>query len=1310
MEYTGKPPQINWDSANLDEEWKRFKQHVELMFTGPLSEKSDAEKASFLQIWINEQGRDILNTFQFADGADKGKPKTYYDAFEAYVKPKSNKVLARFKFHNRTQGPQEPVEQFVTDLKLLARDCAFKDTDEMIVDRLVFGTNSDAVRVKLINKGSELTLANALDIARSFESSQSTLKSITQSAATVHGVQTQHKTRDVRSYKKARASGGSGGIPKYTSTRPTNTCGRCGRKHQKGDRCAAVGQTCRKCSRPNHFASVCRTKNVQEVRTVEEDLHAFHIETVCRKHEEGDQAFVELHIAGRNDILRCKLDTGAQVNVLPEKEWKKLKGRNQTLKPTKTRLYGYGNMQIEVLGECSLPCKHRGRSQNLSFFVVKANSTPVLSLSACLSLKLIQLVLAVDAIQTAEEIKKEYKDVFEGIGQFPGKHRIRVDPDVQPVVHAPRKIPVSLRDPLKKELDRMEALGVIQKVDEPTEWVNSLVVVEKPRTGKLRICLDPRDLNKAIKREHYQLPTLEDVATRLAGSKYFSVVDARSGYWQICLDEESSKLTTFNTAFGRYRFTRLPFGVHSAQEVFQKQMDNIFQGLDGVEVIVDDILVHGPTLEEHNTRLRNMFQRARENRVKLNEDKCILASPEVGYFGHTLTKDGLKPDPKKIEAITGMKPPANKAEVMTMLGMVNYLAKFTPNLSEVTAPIRELLRDDVEFVWDDKRERAFSDTKKVVAEASTLSYYDPSREVILQVDASKHGLGAVLLQDNKPVAYASKSLNATEVNYAQIEKELYAIVFGCERFHQYIYGRKVTVESDHKPLEAITRKPLSSAPARLQRMLLRLQKYDLAVQHRPGKEIPVADALSRLYLKETDNMSETFEAQVHLVTSNIPVSSQRIEEVRQETGRDPQLIILMDTIREGWPDTKRQCDTRVTEYWNHRDELTIEKGVIFKGQKIVIPKAMRREMLDILHEGHLGQEKTKARARDILFWPGMNGQIDEKVQKCVTCQENRASNAKEPLMPHPTPQRPWQKVATDLFHWDGKDFVLVVDYYSKYVELHKLEHTRSTDVITKLKKTFAAHGIPEEVISDNGPQYASEEFRKFARAWSFKHTTSSPRYPQSNGLAERTVQTMKHLLEKTRADKKEPFLALLEYRNTPVNNALPSPAQLLMGRRLRTRLPTTNEQLMPQSVNHKDVRQQLQDKQQRQKTWYDRNARSLPTLTPGNAVRMQQTNGKWTPATVVSKCDQPRSYIIQTPEGAQYRRNNKHLLKTNAYPRSGSPTPASGDNTPAMTVTSNAPAETTPPVTTTPVVTAPPAAAYVTRSGRTVNPPTKLDL
>ena len=777
--------------------------------------------------------------------------------------------------------------------------------------------------------------------------------------------------------------------------------------------------------------------------------------------------------------------------------------------------------------------------------------------------------------------------------------------------------------------------------------MNSLVIVEK-QNGSLRICLDPRDLNKAIRRPHYPMKTLNDVLPLLSGAKYFTKLDARSGYWNLKLSEDSSYLTTFNTPYGRYRFLRLPFGLKSSQDEFQRKIDECFSDLPGTVAIVDDILVYGKTRQEHDSNLRTALQRARERGIKMNCDKLAVGQTEVEYFGHVISTQGLKPDPKKVKAVQEMQPPQNRAELETVMGMITYLAKFAPNLSEVTSPMRKLLSSKALFSWDSAQSEAFDKVKAILTRSPgpVLSYFDPDKEIVLQVDASKHGLGATLLQEGKPICYASKALTPTEINYAQIEKEMYAIVFGCRYFHQYIYGRDVLVQTDHKPLVSIVTKPIHAAPARLQRMILQLQKYHLVLVHVPGKKIPVADTLSRKFLPDTlPSISEDLEAQVHLVTSSLPVSDARIEQIRTETISDPQLVDLSSMILNGWPDYQSQCPYSVREFWNCRDELSVVDQIVMKGHRIVIPQSLRSEMLDKLHTGHSGIERTLRRARDTIFWPGITRQINDLTSSCSVCLFNRNSKPKEPLRFTEVPDYPWQVVAIDLFAWNEQDYVLVVDYFSRYFEVYKLGSTSSRSVISKLQEAFSHHGIPEKVISDNGPQYSCSEFQDFARQWNFVHTTSSPIYPQSNGLAERTVQTVKNMLTKCKADGQNPLLSMLAYRSTPLSIGL-SPSQLLMSRRLRTNLPISSSMLKPQVYDEASVKSSMLENKIDSKKLYDKSSRSVKPLNPGDAVRVQIDSKKWSPAVVV-KPENERSYVVRTPNGAQYRRNSRHIFRSN---------------------------------------------------------------
>lgn len=374
------------------------------------------------------------------------------------------------------------------------------------------------------------------------------------------------------------------------------------------------------------------------------------------------------------------------------------------------------------------------------------------------------------------------------------------------------------------------------------------------------------------------------------------------------------------------------------------------------------------------------MQRARDAGIRFNPEKCIIQ--EVPFFGHIISAQGLKPDPGKIEAITRLEIPYTRGKLETFLGLVNYMAKFAPNLAEVMAPLRNLLQKDAEFVWDDPQPHAFQEVKKIITNAPVLGYFDPEKQLVLECDASKSGIGCYLMQDGRPITYASKSLTSSEQMYAQIEKELLAILFGCKRFHQYtyMYGRDLIVHSDHKPITSIMKKPLCAAPPRLQRMLLQLQKYRVTVVHVSRKDIPVSDFLSRQSLPDSmPNLIEGLDLHVHSVKQQLCVTDRRIESIRQAIFQDKSMQILKQTIQNGWPEDRPLCPPEKNDFWNHRDELSVEDSLIFRGQKLVIPVMLRSDMINQVHTGHLGVTKTIERAKDNMFWPGMAKQISEHV-------------------------------------------------------------------------------------------------------------------------------------------------------------------------------------------------------------------------------------------------------------------------------------------------------------------------------------------
>ena len=370
---------------------------------------------------------------------------------------------------------------------------------------------------------------------------------------------------------------------------------------------------------------------------------------------------------------------------------------------------------------------------------------------------------------------------------------------------------------------------------------------------------------------------------------------------------------------------------------------------------------------------------------------------------------GVLPDPDKCAGIQALPAPKNLTELQQFLGIVQYMSPFILKLSDHTAPLRAVTKKDAAFEWNDSLQHAFERVKSLICKDTSLSYFDVMKPAVIQVDASKIGIGAVLVQDNKPIAFASKAFTDTEQRYANIERELLAVVFGCERFHTYIFGTHFTVESDHKPLEQIQKKSLANTPPRLQRMMLRLQQYDVNIVYRPGKEMVLADSLSRL------NPAKDKEIDLEQSIYAVQFSHDRLQELKQKTDGDQELSTLKTIITDGWPDSAKDVPKTVRNYWSCKEELSLEDGLILKGDRVLIPSSMQKYILDNIHMGHQGSEKCKLRAKTCVYWRGINSDIDNIVKSCTVCQANQNSQPAETLLQHEIPDGPWQVIATDIF-------------------------------------------------------------------------------------------------------------------------------------------------------------------------------------------------------------------------------------------------------------------------------------------------------
>ena len=697
-----KPPECLSLEGNVAENWRKWRQRFQIYLEATEADAEDEKRQCSIFLYvIGEEALEVFNTFTFDRDADpsesRDKLSTLYDKFQKYCDPRKNITFERHKFFTRSQKPDETIDQYVTDLKLKSRTCEFGELrDSLIKDRVVCGICSDQVRERLL-RDPELTLQKAIDTCRAAEVTKAQMKNLTEEEKTVHVV------RQKQQSAAAFASDSQAQRTEKTGQQKIQ-CTSCGYKHFAQARCPAMGKTCLRCGGADHFRKVCthvkKKVSAMETEDPSSDEELLLIGAVTAKQASGGSDwFADLKI--NKKTVRFKLDTGAQANVLPETMYTKVANAGQPLRSSKTKLCTYSGEQLQLKGKCTLNCRYKDSETALDFLVVDVQSTPVLGLETCEQLDLIQRVMTVsgqEPDQACSEIVQEYDDVFQGLGCLGVEYKIKLRDDAVPVIHAPRRVPVALMKPLREELDRMIDLGVIEKVEEPTEWVSSLVVVQKAN-GKLRLCLDPKDLNKYVMREHYYIPVASEVTREMTGAQYFSKLDASSGFWQIPLTKECTRLTTFNTPFGRYCFRRLPFGIASASEVFHRTVQQIFEGLPGVRSIHDDIIVWGKDRREHDERLRIVLDKARKANLKLGRGKCQFAVPSLTYMGEQLSPEGVQPDPEKVAAVVDMPTPTCKADLQRALGMVNYMGKFIPNLSSKTTSLRSLLEARTDWQW-----------------------------------------------------------------------------------------------------------------------------------------------------------------------------------------------------------------------------------------------------------------------------------------------------------------------------------------------------------------------------------------------------------------------------------------------------------------------------------------------------------------------------------------------------------------------------------------------------------------------------------
>ncbi|XP_058024044.1 uncharacterized protein K02A2.6-like, partial [Ahaetulla prasina] len=672
-------------------------------------------------------------------------------------------------------------------------------------------------------------------------------------------------------------------------------------------------------------------------------------------------------------------------------------------------------------------------------------------------------------------------------------------PQVAPIRLKARRVPFALKPKIDRELDKLVNQGILVPVDH-TKWETPIVTPVKP-DGSVRICADYKaTLNKALQKSAYPVPVVQHLLHSLGQGQVFAKLDLAQAYQQLPVDSSTAEAQTIVTHRGAFKCTRLQFGVSVAPGLFQNLMERLLQGLPGVVPYFDDVLVSAENLVELGVRLRKVLGIFRSAGLKVKLNKCQIGVGSVEFLGYRIDREGIHPTESKVRAIRKAPAPKNKTELQAFLGLVNFYAVFLKNKATIAEPLHKLLAKNAAWSWGKAETKAFEGVKNLVSSDSLLIQYNGTLPLVLVCDASPYGVGAVLSHrlpngTEAPIAYYSRTMSSAERNYSQLDREALAIVSGVKKFHEYVFGRDFEIVTDHRPLLGLLAgdrpTPVALSP-RLTRWTIFLAAYSYRLIHRPGKEMGHADALSRCPLPET----------IEDPAPGIPV-------------------LLIDSWDSG-PVTSKEVARA-----SYKD-ITIRTW----GDRVVIPEKLRKKVLELLHVGHPGIVRMKSLARSYVWWPQMDKEISDEIGRCQPCQESRPLPPTAPIREWEKPQGPWSRIHIDFagpFH--GQTFLIAVDAYSKWLEIILMKSTTAEAVISVLRHLFVTHGLPDTLVSDNGPQFTATQFEGYLAEEGIRHVLSAPFHPATNGLAERFVRSAKEALSRIRPAIKELHRSRMDLEN-----------------------------------------------------------------------------------------------------------------------------------------------------------------------------------